>query len=80
MNLVPIKQNMIELNLRRYSKDIKILFSYQTPVAYCDGFQFYKTDRRWSNITTRHINQWLKGLPAKVIPQYELDDLLKEVQ
>jgi hypothetical protein len=37
-----------------------------------DG-QFYKTDKKWSNTTTRHINKWSHLAIAK--PQTFFDEL-----
>ncbi len=59
MKLNPIKTNMTELELNNGNR---ILFSYQTPVAFVNMSdnkrEFYKTDKKWSNATTRHINAW----------------------
>jgi len=57
MNLTPIKANMNELE----TEDLAILFSYSTPVAFFnkETGMFYKTVKKWSQTTTRHINQWL---------------------
>jgi len=54
MNLNLIKANMTELEVN----GMKILFSYKTPVAIWVGGLAYKTNKRWSNTTTRHINSW----------------------
>ena len=54
MKLNPIKSNMTELELN----DKVILFSYKTPVAICDYSNIYKTDKYYSQTTTKHINQW----------------------
>ena len=90
MNLKPIRQNMNEVNIG--SK--RVLFSYQTPVAYqeCAIPQIYVTSKFWSNTTSRHINQWLNvngrkhftelchnGI-VKVVDQSVLDNLLNEVK
>lgn len=55
MNLKPIKTNMNEVTTGEY----QILFSYRTPVAVIlnDGTS-YKTEKKWSQTTTRHINSW----------------------
>jgi len=67
-----------------------ILISYQTPVAVV-GFDFatksyyeFKSEKKWSATTTRHINQWLNdmGIPAKTVkakPQEYFDNLVKAV-
>jgi hypothetical protein len=70
MQLKPIQSNMTELTL---NDGTQVLFSYQTPVAcWIDG-QFYKTDKKWSNTTTRHINKWAHLAIAK--PQAFFDEL-----
>ena len=76
MKLTPLKSNMTEIT----TKSKRILFSYQTPVAYqelTDVGDYYRTDCRWSQTTTRHINQWLGGNSAKFKTQAEFDGLLK---
>jgi len=39
-----------------------VLYSYETPVALIVGYKnrAYKTDRKWSVTTSKHINQWLR--------------------
>lgn len=58
MNLKPIKQNMNEVE----TNGLRLLFSYKTPVAVLikegDSWHQYKTDKKWSVTTSRHINQW----------------------
>ena len=78
MKLTPIKANMNELTIG----DKTILFSYKTPVAYHNvgGMLYFKTNKKWSNTTTRHINQWTcKGNGIKIveIDQEVLDNLIK---
>ncbi len=61
MKLNPIKANMVEVNVNGYD----ILFSYKTPVACIDPTNLaYRTTKKWSVTTSRHINQWfaLKGM------------------
>jgi hypothetical protein len=41
----------------------QVLYSYETPVALISSGIFrhaYKTDRKWSVTTSKHINQWLR--------------------
>jgi hypothetical protein len=78
MNLNPIKANMTELDL---CDGRKVLFSYRTPVALKDytGMN-YKTSYKWSATTTRHINQWFKGITALEKPQDFFDSLIQEVK
>ncbi len=74
MNLKPIASNMTEVNINGAT----ILFSYQTPVAcYLDKFQgWYRTEKKWSVTTSRHINKWLDGVKAEVRPQSFFDTLV----
>ena len=61
----------------------KLLYSYDTLVAYQDlkSNQVYKTAKKWSSTTSRHISTWLKeeiNYPAdQVLPldQRDLDKL-----
>ena len=80
MNLKPIKANMTEVSFGKY----RILFSYETPVAYeivsGDQSGVYRTDKFWSRTTTRHINQWLNGRFASNIEQKYLDNIVLEVK
>lgn len=86
MNLKPLAANMTELEL---AGGVKVLFSYRTPVAavvFIDGMaQAVKTEKRWSNTTSRHINKWAKDFPAflnnwDVKPQEYFDNLIAEVK
>jgi hypothetical protein len=74
MELKPIKANMTELTL---NTGVKILFSYQTPVAAYSASSgwFTKTSKFWSKTTSRHINQWLNGNEAVLNPQEFFDNL-----
>ena len=79
MNLNPIRQNMNEVEIGNKT----ILFSYKTPVAYHDEFGNYKTRKRWSVTTSRHINQWLRSynidpVTTEEVDQEILDNLLNE--
>jgi len=55
----------------------RVLFSYATPVACFDKhtYDYFKTDRKWSQTTTRHINKWLDGVHANEKPQAYFDNL-----
>jgi len=84
MKLIPIKANMTELIHGWYTT----LFSYQTPVAtvfhYGNDIIAYRTDKKWSNTTTRHIKQWLRKHPEIVEirqqPQEYFDNLVSGVK
>lgn len=72
MNLNPIRTNLTELEIN----GLTVLFSYRTPVAaIVDGVR-YRTETRWSNTTSRHINQWLDGGHAQPKPQEFFDNLI----
>ena len=82
MNLTPLAANMNEVS----TENMTVLFSYKTPVAAMIdeglGFIFYRTAKRWSNTTTRHINKWL-GTYGKVAgekPQEYFDALIVRVK
>jgi len=80
MKLTPIKANMTELEIPCGNNEtpIRVLFSYQTPVATYDDVNGYRrTTKKWSMTTTRHINQWMKGFTGEEVDQSELDDLVK---
>lgn len=59
----------------------EVLFSYETPVAgrrlTDDGLQIFKTDKKWSVTTSKHINKYLKTFNAEAVelPQEEIDNL-----
>ena len=81
MNLKPIASNMTEVT----TNDCTILFSYSTPVACLingkTGDQsakcgFYRTEKRWSVTTSKHINKWLNGAIAETRPQSFFDSLV----
>jgi hypothetical protein len=74
MELKPIASNMTELKIGF----ISILFSYETPVALKNRGTYYKTNTKWSNTTTRHINKWLDGAPATPVEQQYFDDALQD--
>jgi len=66
------------------NKSLKVLFSYQTPVA-CqwtngDVYEYFQTSKKWSKTTSRHINKWLNNNPAKFQDQEYFDNLISEVK
>ena len=74
LKLNPIKPNMTEIETDKY----KVLFSYQTPVAYSDKQtqKIYETNKKWSRTTTRHIKLWVNHYTTKFVNQFVLDELL----
>ncbi len=82
MNLTPIKANMTELEL---AGGCRILFSYKTPVAVRwsngqGGYHFFKTEKKWSATTTKHVNSWVEMGVTDIKPQEYFDSLIKEVK
>ena len=79
MKLNPIKANMTELEL---PGSILVLFSYKTPVATIDSIGCaFKTSKKWSKTTSRHINQWLSNhTNIKELPQEHFDNLILGVK
>ena len=77
MKLRQIASNQTELVLRTNSKafsdfetDYTILFSYQTPVAcHVAGVGYFKTLKKWSVTTSKHINAWLRENDATSVAE-----------
>ena len=59
-----------------YEDGTSVLFSYSTPVAALTDNGYYRTSKKWSVTTTRHINKWLGGVLAKDQPQEYFDSLV----
>jgi hypothetical protein len=86
MNLRVIKANMTEVKL---AGGLTVLFSYNTPVAcaWSNGINqvIYKTEKKWSKTTSRHINQWIvmsdewTDRKIETKPQEYFDNLNQEV-
>lgn len=72
MKLTQLRVNMTQVEL---TNEKIVLFSYAVPVAAEVEGKFYRTAYNWSRTTTRHINEWLEGRTAEVVPQEFLDDL-----
>ena len=73
--MIRIKQigsNMTVLNKNGY----EILFSYETPVAVYDQQrgEYLRTEQKFSQTTSRHINKWLQGVKAMSVPQNVIED------
>lgn len=76
MKLKKVGSNMTELQLGH----LRVLVSYSTPVACQDTVNgaFYRTAKRWSNTTSKHINKWLRNARAEERPQEFFDGLLED--
>jgi hypothetical protein len=59
-----------------------ILYSYETPVAaHVEGIGYFKTDKKWSVTTSRHINKWLESHGASgavLVPQEEIERIARK--
>jgi hypothetical protein len=75
--MAKIKLNVLGANLSLLHLPVgSILFSYETPVAaYVSGKGYVRTAERFSKTTSKHINQWLDGRTAEVVPQSEIEAL-----
>ena len=73
MQLRPIASNMTQLDL---ADGTSVLFSYSTPVACLTDNGYYRTAKKWSVTTSRHINKWLDGVLAKEQPQEFFNELV----
>jgi hypothetical protein len=74
MKLNHIATNKNEITL---GDGTQVLFSYQTPVACWINGEYFKTSKKWSNTTTRHINSWVHLATEK--PQDYFDNLVSSV-
>lgn len=73
MKVKSIGANQTELTL---ANGDQVFFSYETPVAaIVDGLS-YKTEKKFSTTTTRHLNKWLGRLNATEKPQSFFENLV----
>jgi len=72
MKVKNVGSNMTELVLG----DVVVLFSYETPVAASTDSGYVKTEEKYSPTTTKHVNKWLKGVNAKIVPQSTINSLV----
>ena len=54
MKIKQLASNMTELRIG----STQILFSYETPVAIATNDTLYRTSKKWSSTTSRHISKW----------------------
>jgi hypothetical protein len=78
LSIKPVGSNMTELH---FSGGV-VLFSYRTPVAcYLSGtMETFKTAKKWSVTTSKHINKWLDGVTAEEKPQEFFDGLVDQFE
>ena len=53
-----------------------VLYSYNTPVAALVNGAYYRTSKKWSVTTSKHIGQWLDGVRAEEKEQGFFDALV----
>lgn len=75
MKVRNIGSNMTEI----VTDEVTILVSYSTPVACTMNGTCYKTEKKWSSTTTRHINKWFGGSNRGILKPQEFFDNLLEV-
>ena len=74
MKLRNIGSNRTEIHL---PDGTRVFFSCGTPVAVmAPNRLFYKTRKKHSQPTTRHINEWLGGNAAEFVSQTAIDALV----
>jgi len=52
-----------------------VFYSYNTPVVALVSGKWYKTNTKYSNTTSKHINAYLDGINAQGIDQSFFDNL-----
>lgn len=71
MKVKPVGPNQTEVLLGANV----VFFSYQEPVGAYIMDRYYRTKKKWSTTTSKHINKWLDGHQAEVKPQEWFDSL-----
>ena len=75
-----VKINPIGSNQTEVTKgNDSFLFSYKTLVAANVAGVWYRTSKKWSVTTSKHINKWLDGINAQAIEQDKLESLFEHV-
>ena len=77
-----MKVKQLRNNVTEVVKDdsnLVILYSYETPVAYKDGCEYFKVDRFYSKTTSKHINDWIGG-SNQVIEKVSEDKFLTKIK
>ena len=73
MKIRNIGSNMTEVE----GATARILISYETPVAAkMHNGPYYRTAKKFSVTTSKHINKWLDGANAIETPQEFFDNLI----
>jgi len=53
-----------------------VMFSYETPVAGWNEDGAFRTDEKFSVTTTKHINKYLAGASANIVPQKWIESIV----
>lgn len=57
-----------------------VLCSYNIPVAaHVPSIGYFRTTKKFSKTTTRHINNWLDGINALCVTQDSIESLAKDI-
>jgi hypothetical protein len=76
MTVSKIGSNQSEI---RFTNGVRILVSYQTPVAAYHPLDGYLRVSGESKVTTRHINKWVGGKTiGKVVSRKEIAELAQQ--
>lgn len=78
MKLRNLGPNQTQLHLTYEGLEYVVLFSYDTPVAALIGPTYYRTSKKHSVTTSRHINKWLGTVKAEEKPQEFFDNLISD--
>jgi hypothetical protein len=75
IRLKQIGSNMTVLNKSGY----EILFSYETPVAVYDQQrgEYLRTEQKFSQTTSRHINKWIGSAVSISVPQSIIESYVR---
>ena len=72
MKLKQMAANVTELTIN----DTNVMFSYETPVAGWNEDGAFRTDEKFSVTTTKHINKYLAGASANIVPQKWIESIV----
>ena len=77
MKLKNLGSNVTELTFKMdYDNcDVKLLFSYDTPVACYDVKGAFKTTTKYSKTTTKHINQYFGDVQPRLVVQEYINEI-----
>ena len=74
MKVINLGANKTQLNL---NDGTEVFVSYETPVAVkLPNYEYLRTATYYSKTTSKHINQWLKGVNAKEVNQEFISNLV----